>query len=159
MYRGLTLFHCTQCGNDFKSHDIEYCATALSVPQRCPKCGSIRTMPGFWIVVVGMKSNTEIYTSIWEEIEQAEKKREERIQRAEAKRNADEKQKCKKREKKRKHMSQKQREAYDKKRKKKEAKRNRSNSTLINDPTQQMEEIILLGPTWFPPGTPLKIEE
>ena len=159
MYRGLTLFHCTQCGNDFKSHDIEYCATALSVPQRCPKCGSVRTLPDFWIEAGGIESSIQLYTSIWEEIEQAEKKREERIQRAEAKRNADEKQQRKKREKKRKHMSQKQREAYDKKRKKKEAKRNRSNSTLINDLAQEMEEIILLGPTWFPPGTPLRIEE
>ena len=159
MYRGLTFFHCTRCGNDFKSHDIEYCASALSVPQRCPKCGSVRTLPDFWIEAGGIESSIQLYTSIWEEIEQAEKKREERIQRAEAKRNADEKQQRKKREKKRKHMSQKQREAYEKKRKKKEAKRNKSNSTLINDPTQEMEEIILLGPTWFPPGTPLKIDE
>ena len=150
------MFHCTQCGNDFKSHDIEYRATALSVPQRCPKCGSVRTLPGFWIEAGGIESSTQLYVSIWEEIVQAERKREERIQRIETKRKADEEQQHKKREKKRKHMSQKQREAYDKKRAKKAAKR--SKIAIDNEPTYQ-EDIILLGPTWFPPGTPLKIEE
>ena len=155
MYRGLTTFSCTNCGHQFKSHDIEYRATAFSVPQRCPKCGSVRTIPGFWIEAGGKESSTQLYASIWEEIEEAEKKREEHIQRAKAKRKADEEQQRKKREKKRKNMSQKQREAYDKKRAKKAAKR--SKITTINEPTQQ-EDIILLGPTWFPPGTPLWVD-
>ena len=155
MYRGITTFNCTNCGHIFKSHDIEYRATALSVPQRCPKCGSVRTLPDLWIEAGGMESSTQLYSSIWEEIEQAERKREERIQRIEAKRKADEEQQRKKRKKKLKHMSQKQREAYDKKRAKKAAKR--SKITTDNEPTHQ-EDIILLGPTWFPPGTPLKIE-
>ena len=156
MYRGLTTFNCTNCGHQFKSHDIEYRATAFSVPQRCPQCGSVRTIPGFWIEAGGIESSTQLYASIWEEIERAEKKREERIQCIEAKRKADEEQQRKKRAKKRKHMSQKQREAYDKKRVKKAAKR--SKVTTDNEPTRQ-EEIILLGPTWFPPGTPLKVDE
>ena len=156
MYRGITTFNCTNCGHQFKSHDIEYRATAYSVPQRCPKCGSVRTMPGFWIEVGGKESSTQLYASIWEEIEQAEKKREERIQRIEAKRMAGEERQQKKQAKKRKRMSQKQREAYDKKRAKKAAKR--SKITSDNEPTQQ-EDIILFGPTWFPPGTPLKIDE
>lgn len=156
MYRGITTFNCTNCGHQFKSHDIEYRATAFSVPQRCPQCGSVRTIPGFWIEAGGMESSTRLYSSIWEEIEQSVKKREERIQRIEAKRKADEEQQRKKREKKRKHMSQKQREAYDKKRLKKAAKR--SKNTKDNKPKHQ-EEIILLGPTWFPPGTPLKVDE
>ena len=112
MYRGLTTFSCTNCGHQFKSHDIEYRATAFSVLQRCPKCGSVRTMPDFWIEVGGMKFGINIYESIWEEIEEAERKRKERIRHAEAKRKADEEQQSKKRAKKRKHMSRKQREAY-----------------------------------------------
>ena len=103
-----------------------------------------------------MESSTQLYASIWEEIEQAERKREELIQHAETRRKANEEQLRKKREKKRKHMSHKQREAYDKKRSKKAAKR--SKVTTDNKPIHQ-EEIILLGPTWFPPGTPLKIDE
>lgn len=104
----------------------------------------------------GKESSTQLYASIWEEIEESERKREERIQRIEAKRKADEEQQRKKREKKRKHMSRKQREAYDKKRVKKAAKR--SEITTDNEPIHQ-EEIILLGPTWFPPGTPLRVNE
>ena len=156
MYRGITAFSCTNCGHQFKSHDIEYRATAFSVPQRCPQFGSVRTIPGFWIEAGGMESSTQLYASIWEEIEESERKREERIQRIEAKRKADEEQQRKKREKKRKHMSRKQREAYDKKRVKKAAKR--SEITTDNEPIHQ-EEIILLGPTWFPPGTPLRVNE
>ncbi len=152
MYRGLTTFNCTNCGHQFKSHDIEYRATSYSVPQRCPNCGSVRTMPGFWIEVGGKESSTQLYASIWEEIEQAEKKREERI---EAKRKAEEEQQRKKRAKKRKHMSRKQREAYDKKRAKKAAKR----SKIATDrELPYREEIILVGPTWFPPDTPLRID-
>lgn len=156
MYRGITTFSCTNCGHQFKSHDIEYRATAFSVPQRCPQCGSVRTIPGFWIKVGGMESSTQLYASIWEEIEESERKREERIQRIEAKRKVDEEQQRKKRKKKRKHMSRKQREAYDKKRVKKAAKR--SEITTDNESTQQ-EDIIFLGPTWFPPGTPLRVNE
>ena len=156
MYRGITTFTCTACGHQFKSHDIEYRATAFSVPQRCPKCGSVRTMPGVWIEVDHMKTATKVYESIWEEIEQGEKEREERIRRIEAKRMAGEERQRKKQAKKRKRMSQNQREAYDKKRAKKAAKR--SKITTDNKSTHQ-EEIILLGPTWFPAGTPLKIDD
>ena len=156
MYRGLTLFHCTQCGNDFKSHDIEYCASALSVPQRCPKCGSVRTIPDFWIDAGGIESSMQLYTSIWEEIEESEKVRQERLQRAAEKKEAAEKQQLKKREKKRKHMSRRQREAYDKKRAKKAAKRSKA---AIDGAPSYWEGIIDPGPTWYPPGTPLKLEE
>ena len=45
MKRGKTHFRCTECGHVFKADDIEYCATVLSVPQPCPKCNSIRTLP------------------------------------------------------------------------------------------------------------------
>ena len=45
MLRGMTLFKCTECGNRFIAPDIELGATALSAPQKCPKCGSMRTRP------------------------------------------------------------------------------------------------------------------
>ena len=150
MYRGLTTFDCTNCGHTFKSHDIEYRATALSVPQRCPKCGSVRTMP-----MLGIGSEN-IYKRIWEEIEQAQKEWEEKCSKAEAKRKACEKELRKKQAKKRRHMSRGQKEKHDKQREKKAAKRNRRQQPV--EP-KKIEEIIVLGTTWFPPGTPLKIDE
>lgn len=148
MYRGLTIFNCTNCGHEFKSHDIEYCMTSFSVPQRCPNCGSIRTLPYY--------ESKEVYKSIWEGMEQAEKRQEERIKRAENKKKAIEREERKRLKKKLKHLSQKQREAYDKKRAKKEAKRSK---IITGSKPKRREEIILAGPTWFPPGTPLRIEE
>ena len=156
MYRGLTFFHCTQCGNDFKSHDIEYCASALSVPQRCPICGSVRTLPDFWIEAGGIASGIQLYTSIWEEIEERLKQQEGRRLHREEKMKAYEKEQRKKQAKKRKHMTRKQRETYVKKRAKKAAKR--SKATIDATPSY-WEGIIDPGPTWYPPGTPLKIEE
>jgi DNA-directed RNA polymerase subunit RPC12/RpoP len=147
MYRGLTTFKCTNCGHIFKSHDIEYRATAFSVPQRCPQCGSIRTIPGF--------GGENIYKRIWEEIEQAQKEREEKRSKDEAKRKAIETEQRKKQAKKRRHMSRGQKEKQDKQRQKKAAKRNRRQQ-LVELPK---DEIIVLGTTWFPPGTPLKIDE
>ena len=149
MYRGLTTFNCTNCGHQFKSHDIEYCMTSFSVPQRCPNCGSIRTLPYY--------EGEEVYESIWERMEQAEKRQEERIKRTENKKKAIEREERKRREKKRKRLNPKQREAYDKKRAKKQAKRGKSSSST--NVKYKKDEIILWGPTWFPPGTPLRIEE
>ena len=102
MYRGLTTFTCTRCGCVFKSHDIEYHMTAFSVPQRCPECGSVRTVP--------FGGGEEFYKHIWEEIEQAEKAREEKQLRIEAKMKANEEEQRKKQVKKRKHQSRKQKE-------------------------------------------------
>ena len=67
MYRGLTLFRCTNCGHTFMSHDMEYKATSFSMPQRCTKCGSVRTLPG-------ILSRKKDYEKIWEEIEEAGEK-------------------------------------------------------------------------------------
>lgn len=156
MYRGITTFNCTICGHIFKSHDIEYCASALSVPQRCPNCGSVRTLPDFWIEAGGIESGTQLYASIWEEIDERLKKQEERRFHREEKMKAKEKTQRKKQAKKRKHMSRKQREAYDKKRTKKAAKR--SKATIDATPSF-WEGIIDPGPTWYPPGTPLKLEK
>lgn len=121
MYRGLTTFKCTNCGHTFKSHDIEYRATALTVPQRCPKCGSVRTMPIY--DEEGLFKDT--YKRLWEEIEQIEKEWEEKRFRAETKRKANEEAQRKKQAKKRKHLSRGQKEKLDKQREKKAAKRSK----------------------------------
>ena len=53
-------------------------------------------------------------------------------------------------------MSQKRQEAYDKKRVKKAAKR----SKIATDrESPQREEIVDFGPTWYPPDTPLRIND
>ena len=147
MYRGLTTFTCTRCGRVFKSHDIEYHMTAFSVPQRCPECGSVRTVP--------FGGGEEFYKHIWEEIEQAEKAREEKQLRIEAKMKANEEEQRKKQVKKRKHQSRKQKEKMDRKREKKAAKRNKQLKAVES----KKESIIILWPTFFPLGTPLRIDD
>lgn len=64
MLRGTTLFKCTKCGHRFMALDIEHSATALSTPQMCPKCGSMRTRPSR--IVGGCDS---AYKDIWNENE------------------------------------------------------------------------------------------
>ena len=44
--------------------DIEYGATALTAPQKCPECGSMRTRPSR---VVG--GSDSAYKDIWDKIE------------------------------------------------------------------------------------------
>jgi len=45
MYRGEILFKCSECGEEFMAPDIEFFASAYSMPQPCPKCGSMKTKP------------------------------------------------------------------------------------------------------------------
>ena len=71
MFRGISLFKCTRCGEKFKAPDIEYCATAYSMPQPCPKCGSIRTRP----VSLFGKLTERVYRSIWERMEKEQEHR------------------------------------------------------------------------------------
>lgn len=61
MIRGTKRFLCDKCGNIFSDLDIEYMATALSVPRKCPRCGSFHTMP------LGLLSilNKPLYRRIW----------------------------------------------------------------------------------------------
>ena len=66
MYRGQTLFKCTHCGNRFKGPDMEQAATALTVPCKCPKCGSIRTRPTH---LFDFGSSDSEYQKIWEDME------------------------------------------------------------------------------------------
>lgn len=65
MYRGTTLFICTECGHKFKAVDIEYLATSFSVPQKCPYCESIRTRP---VSMFGKLMNKS-YEAIWKQME------------------------------------------------------------------------------------------
>ena len=69
MLREVTTFKCTQCGAKFPAPDIEYMATAYSMPQKCPKCGSIRTRP---VSLLG-KLKDEEYRRIWERMEKESK--------------------------------------------------------------------------------------
>lgn len=48
MIRGKRGFVCNECGHKFVGMDIEYQATALSVPLECPACGSWHTRPAGW---------------------------------------------------------------------------------------------------------------
>lgn len=65
MLRGITTFKCTQCGHTFKAPDFEYMAMVYSTPQKCPKCGSIRTRPA------GLfgKLTEGVYRRIWKRME------------------------------------------------------------------------------------------
>ena len=62
MLRGTSIFICDNCGHIFKALDIEYNCTALSAPQKCPKCGSYHTMPMNDLDFPGKT----IYEGIWE---------------------------------------------------------------------------------------------
>lgn len=41
MVRGFKTFKCNKCGEIFKDLDVEWCASALSAPVKCPKCGNM----------------------------------------------------------------------------------------------------------------------
>lgn len=69
MLRGMTLFKCTQCGEKFKAPDVEYMASALSIPQACPRCGSLQTRPAGLLgrLLEGA------YRKVWSEMEKGQK--------------------------------------------------------------------------------------
>ena len=66
MYRGTTLFKCTECKPHFKADDIEYNCMVYSVPQPCLECGSIRTLPVSQLLLI------LVYRKIWNEMEKNE---------------------------------------------------------------------------------------
>jgi len=65
MIRGKRIFKCTECGEKFRADDIELNATVLSVPQPCPHCQSIRTMP--WSLLSCLDKSS--YRDIWDKME------------------------------------------------------------------------------------------
>lgn len=68
MLRGMKTFVCDDCGHKFRGMDMEWNATALSQPLKCPKCGSFHTCPpslfGF---------NKSAYREIWKQIDELQK--------------------------------------------------------------------------------------
>lgn len=66
MIRRKRIFECTECGEKFRADDIELNATVLSVPQPCPHCQSIRTMP--WGFMSFLSKST--YEDIWKQMEE-----------------------------------------------------------------------------------------
>lgn len=60
MFRGFTLFKCTECKKRFLAPDLELAATSLTQPVRCPKCGSMRTRPSR---IVG--GSDSLYEAVW----------------------------------------------------------------------------------------------
>ena len=74
MIRGINLFICDECKKKFIALDIEYCATAFSVPPHCPKCNSQHTMPiglGSLFSILSPKWN--IYKNIWDNMDKMKK--------------------------------------------------------------------------------------
>ncbi len=70
MMRGFREFKCDECGNTFTAMDIEWNATVLSMPQKCPKCGSMHTMPASLGSLLGkLNPERKLYQKIWEEMD------------------------------------------------------------------------------------------
>ena len=68
MIRGTKTFVCDDCGHKFKGLDIEWCATALSQPLKCPNCGSYHTCPDSFLSL-----NKSAYRNIWKKMDEAHK--------------------------------------------------------------------------------------
>ena len=68
MIRGTKTFVCDDCGHKFKGMDIEWCATALSQPLKCPNCGSYHTCPDSFLGL-----NKSAYRNIWKQMDEAHK--------------------------------------------------------------------------------------
>lgn len=68
MIRGTKNFVCDDCGHKFKGMDIEWCATALSQPLKCPNCGSYHTCPDSFL-----RLNKSAYRNIWKQMDEAHK--------------------------------------------------------------------------------------
>ncbi len=68
MLRGITTFVCDNCGHKFKGMDIEWRATALSQPLKCPNCGRCHTCPDSVL-----RFNKIIYRNIWKQIDEYHK--------------------------------------------------------------------------------------
>lgn len=66
MFRGMTNFVCDNCGHKFKGMDIEWRATVLSQPMKCPNCGSYHTYPNSFLGL-----NKSAYRNIWKKMDEA----------------------------------------------------------------------------------------
>lgn len=66
MVRGSCFFRCDNCNHRFSGPDIEFSATVLSAPLKCPKCGSGHTYPSNWLLPV-LDFPSFIYKKIWKD--------------------------------------------------------------------------------------------
>ena len=71
MIRGYMTFRCDNCNNTFRALDIEYGATAMSVPMPCRKGKSrIYLDLGYKCVdCYTLGNDRDIYKKIWEEMD------------------------------------------------------------------------------------------
>ena len=76
MIRGHITFTCDNCHNTFRALDIEYGATAMSVPMPCPICNSRHTYPHSWHILgfYPLGNKREVYKRIWERMDKEESK-------------------------------------------------------------------------------------
>lgn len=63
MFRGRCILRCDNCGKVFRDMDIELIATVFTAPQKCPRCGSMHTMPLF------LPFYRPFYKKIWKDID------------------------------------------------------------------------------------------
>lgn len=59
MIRGMYEYVCKDCGNKFIGADVEYLATAASMPVKCPKCGGYNTYPGWPFELILLKDRVK----------------------------------------------------------------------------------------------------
>jgi DNA-directed RNA polymerase subunit RPC12/RpoP len=62
MIKGKIPFRCTECRKIFFGLDIEWQATALSMPIQCPNCGSKHTLPAH--------ASKRMYEDIWKRMDE-----------------------------------------------------------------------------------------
>ena len=76
MIRGYMKFRCDDCNNPFRALDIEYGATAMSVPMPCPNCNSRHTYPHSWHILgfYPLGNRPEVHKRIWERMDKEESK-------------------------------------------------------------------------------------
>ena len=65
MVFGTTQFKCDECGNKFEGLAMEYCASAITAPVPCPKCGSMHTYPAGALSIFNLIGPSPIYKMIW----------------------------------------------------------------------------------------------
>lgn len=76
MIRGYMNFRCDNCNNTFRALNIEYGATAMSVPMPFPNCNSRHTYPPNWRILgfCPFGNNRKVYKRIWERMDKEESK-------------------------------------------------------------------------------------
>lgn len=71
MIFGNIIFRCDECKRMFRGPLIEYGASALSWPLKCPRCGSNHTLPLTLLAYV----SKSVYKKIWADLDRLEKEK------------------------------------------------------------------------------------